>query len=126
VDDEPSVRESLVAQLGHMGSRADSAGNVREAERLLAGQAYDAILCDLRMPGASGLDLHREICQRHPLLAQRVVFMTGDFVNDELLQAVEKTGNRLLEKPFTMDELAKVLRAALEESPLVGFNTTTS
>ena len=109
VDDERSVRETLVAQLGTMGARVDSAGNVPEALRLVSMNKYDALIVDIRMPGSSGLDLHRELQETHPFLADRVVFITGDFVNDELLRHALDTGRLLLEKPFTMSELAVAL-----------------
>lgn len=133
VDDEASVRESLVAQLGHLGSRVESACDANEAQRLLAHGAYDAVLLDVRMPGGSGLDLHKTLEARNPGLARRIVFMTGDFVNDDVLNRVRKTGNLLLEKPFTIDELSKALRRAgtHEEAPVPtvaaavrGFTTT--
>ena len=109
VDDERSVRETLVAQLGTMGARVDSAGNVPEALRLVTSNKYDALIVDIRMPGSSGLDLHRELQEMNPLLADRVVFITGDFVNDDLLRNALDTGRLLLEKPFTMNELGLAL-----------------
>lgn len=112
VDDEASVRESLVAQLGHLGSRVESACDMAEAQRMLLHGAYDAVLLDVRMPGGSGIELHRALAARNPELARRVVFMTGDFVNDDVLSRVRETGNQLLEKPFTIDELAGALVTA--------------
>ncbi len=109
VDDESSVRETLVAQLGHFGSRVDSAANVIEAQRLLSENEYDALIFDIRMPGGTGLELHDWLREGKPRLAHRVVFMTGDFVNDDLTEQARDTGQQLLEKPFTMDEM----RAAL-------------
>jgi two-component system NtrC family sensor kinase len=116
VDDEASVRESLVAQLGHMGSRVDSAADSLEAERLLSLGSYDAVLLDVRMPVTSGLELHRTIESSNPGLARRVVFMTGDFANDDLLSRVRETGNVCLEKPFTVDELAVALDRAWSQN----------
>ncbi len=125
VDDEPSVRETLVAQLGNLGARVDSAANSTEAERMLREGRYDAILLDVRMPGTSGLDLHESMRERSPLMAERVVFMTGDFVNDDILTDVLKTGNLLLEKPFSMDELKSVLgRARRARESNTGFTQT--
>jgi signal transduction histidine kinase/ActR/RegA family two-component response regulator len=112
VDDEASVRESLVAQIGHLGSRVESASDLAEAQRLLQNGAYDAVLLDVRMPGGSGLDLHKSLEARNPRLARRVVFMTGDIVNDEALNELHETGNEVLEKPFTIDELCGALRRA--------------
>ncbi|MFO0932586.1 MAG: ATP-binding protein [Planctomycetota bacterium] len=112
VDDEAPVRDSLVKTLHRLGAQVDGIGAPGEAERHLDGDtAYDAILLDVRMPGRTGLDLHRSITAKHPELARRVVFMTGDLVNDDVLQAVRATGSPLLEKPFTADEL----RVALAE-----------
>jgi len=110
VDDEASVRESLVAQIGHLGSRVESAGDAQEAQRMLSMGAYDVVLLDVRMPGASGLELHQTLLSRNPEQAHRVVFMTGDLVNDDVLAQLRSTGNPYLEKPFTIDELRQALR----------------
>jgi CheY-like chemotaxis protein len=112
VDDEAAVRESLVAQLGHMGVQVDSAASPGEATRLLGHSGYDAVLMDLRMPGQSGLEVHRALAESNPVLAHKVVFMTGDLVNDDLIRAAKSTGNPLLEKPFTADELRAALHHA--------------
>ncbi len=109
VDDEASVRETLVAQLGAMGSRVDSASNVTEALSMVRSTKYEALIVDIRMPGKSGLDFHKSISESDPFLADRVVFITGDFVNDDLLRRALDTGRLLLEKPFTMRELATAL-----------------
>lgn len=110
VDDEAPVRDALSAQLRRLGARVESAGTPLEATRMLAGAMdWDAVLLDLRLPGQSGLDLHRALRARNPHLAKRVVFMTGDLVNSDLLQAVRETGNPLLEKPFTAAELCGAL-----------------
>ena len=120
VDDEDSVRETVVALLGTMGSRVDSASGPAEALRLIAADKYDVVLMDLRMPGTSGIELHAEIAETDAALARRVVFMTGDFVNEDLLAEVGATGQSLLEKPFTKDELTEALALAsqVQDDPL--------
>jgi two-component system NtrC family sensor kinase len=110
VDDEPAVREALVAQLGRMGCRVDSAANATEAGRQILRNEYDAVLLDVRMPGGSGLDLHQRLTQEKPAAVDRIVFMTGDFANDEVLGGIRRTGNPFLEKPFTLDELSRALQ----------------
>ena len=112
VDDEASVRETLVAQLGNLGAAVDSAANAIEAERMIQEKRYDALVVDIRMPGSSGLELHARIAERDPFLADRVVFMTGDFVNGNVVEQVKQTGRFLLEKPFTMSELTAALAEA--------------
>jgi two-component system NtrC family sensor kinase len=109
VDDEPAVREALVAQLGRMGCRVDSASSAAEAQRHIGQADYDAILMDVRMPGGTGLELHQRLLLEKPAAASRIVFMTGDFTNDEVCRAIRETGNASLEKPFTLDELTRAL-----------------
>ena len=109
VDDEKDVREALVAQLGRIGCEVDSTSNAAEAMRMLSEGGYDALLVDIRMPGTSGIDLHRIVAEQDPDQADRVVFMTGDYANEDVIASVKSTGNHLLEKPFTLDELTGVL-----------------
>lgn len=116
VDDESAVREALVEQLGRLGAQVESASTPSEAQVLLGrGSPYDAVLLDVRLPGGSGLDVHRTLKQANPDLADRVVFMTGDLVNDDVIKAVRSTGNTLLEKPFTTIELRRALARAHPE-----------
>jgi two-component system NtrC family sensor kinase len=113
VDDEAPVREALAAQLARMGARVDTAGTGEEAVRLLSeNAAYDAVLMDVRLQGTTGIEIHRGLRTRNPQLAERTVFMTGDLVNDGLLSALRATGNAVLEKPFTADELRTALAKA--------------
>ncbi len=110
IDDEAPVRDSLSAQLRRLGAKVESAATPLEATRMMdATSSYDAVLMDLRLPGQSGLDLHRALRARNPGLAKKVVFMTGDLVNADLLKAVRETGNPLLEKPFSAAELCGAL-----------------
>ncbi|MFV1957877.1 MAG: ATP-binding protein [Planctomycetota bacterium] len=110
VDDEKDVREALVAQLGRLGCEVDSTGNASEAMRMLSQGHYDALLVDIRMPGTSGIDLHRIVSEQNPEQAERMVFMTGDYANEAVIESVKSTGNDLLEKPFTLEELTRVLQ----------------
>jgi two-component system NtrC family sensor kinase len=110
VDDEHAVRDVVAATLRRLGAEVEAVATAEEAlRRCEAGQAYDAVLVDLRLQGASGLDVHRRLRARQPLLARRLVFMTGDLVNDELIAEVRATGRPILEKPFTGEELRRAL-----------------
>jgi two-component system NtrC family sensor kinase len=118
VDDEAPVRDALAAQLARMGARVDVAASAADASRLLSEtSAYDVVLLDVRLQGTTGIEIHRALRTRNPALADRTVFMTGDLVNDGLLSALKATGNAVLEKPFTTDELRAALGKA--QSPRV-------
>jgi CheY-like chemotaxis protein len=113
VDDEASVRESLVAQIGTLGIHVESAADAQEAQRMLSRSRFDVMLVDVRMPGDSGLELHDHVRQRDPDLARRMAFMTGDVVNDEVVTGLRRLGNPFLEKPFTLAEVRHALASAL-------------
>ena len=75
VDDERSIREAcreVAISLGFIAHVADSA---EHAFRLLQTQTIDAILLDLRLPGASGLEALRQIKAQRP--EALVIVVTG-------------------------------------------------
>ncbi len=111
VDDEPLIGTTLRVLLGdeHEIVLANSGG---EACTLLESDvAFDAILCDLMMPGVSGMELHEWLCERDPALAARMVFMTGGVFTDEARSFLARVDNPRMEKPFDHDELTVILRS---------------
>ncbi len=99
IDDEPMVMRILVRFLEP--SVAVGVTSAREAlTRLEAGEDYDVILCDLVMPGMSGIDLYAQLARSRPDLAERCVFMSGGAFTSEA-RAFVATGDRLcLDKPI--------------------------
>jgi CheY-like chemotaxis protein len=79
------------------------------ARALLAANEYDVVLMDLRMPGLGGEALYRELCQRKPAMAGRVVFVTGDLQGDAARGFLTEAGRRVLGKPFQLDDLAAIV-----------------
>lgn len=65
VDDEPDIRELLDITLGRMKLDTRSAKNLAEAQALLAGEAFDLCLTDMRLPDGTGLELVQHIQQRY-------------------------------------------------------------
>ena len=61
VDDEPGLRQTLTRILGAEGHATITAGDGEEALERLATDDVDLVLCDLRMPGMSGLEYDREV-----------------------------------------------------------------
>lgn len=74
-------------------------------ERLGAGAAYDAILCDLMMPGVSGRAVFEYIERSRPELTKRFVLVTGVTMGGELTEFAERAGVRVLVKPWEIDEI---------------------
>jgi CheY-like chemotaxis protein len=81
----------------------------RAIARAESGQVWDVILCDLMMPGMSGMDLFRTFQERFPSLAQRMVFMTGGTYTDEADNFLADPARRRLDKPFERERVLAVL-----------------
>ncbi len=109
VDDEVAVGSTLrlVLQREHDVQLATSG---EEALQLLAaGSRFHAIVCDLMMPGMTGVDLYEAIRTAHPGLEERMVFMTGGALLAKTEDFLSRVKNPLLEKPFDVPLVRRTL-----------------
>ena len=107
VDDERAIREAcreVAVSLGFSTHMADSA---EQASRALESQNFDAVLLDLRLPGAGGLDALRRIKERRPEAV--VVVVTGYGTVQSAVQAMKQGAYDYVTKPFSVDELKLLL-----------------
>jgi len=74
---------------------------------------FDAVVSDLRMPDLDGPGLWRALRERHPALAQRMVFVTGDTLSPSAREFLQSTGCACLEKPFAPADLLARVQGAL-------------
>ena len=80
--------------------------------QLEQGLAFDVILCDVVMPGASGVDFYDQLRVLRPELCERVIFMTGATLGSDQGRSLAALPNAVLEKPFDLDRLEAMLAAA--------------
>ena len=111
VDDESAIRSAIVRYFGSLGHTVDAAGTGAEAHALIESRHYDALLLDLRMPDTSGDAIYHELLERDPALAARVIFLTGDAQNDASRELIERSGRASVMKPFSFEELTRVILA---------------
>jgi len=109
VDDEEEIRDTLEEILVRARHRVVTVSSGREALERLATQHYDVIFADMRMPDLDGRALYREIEQRWPGQAARVVFITGDMLTTKLREFVAASGRPLIEKPFLPSDVRRVV-----------------
>ena len=108
IDDDAGIRKALKRVLdGHDLIEAESGRRAREL--LSTDQSFDIIFCDIAMPDVSGIDVHRWLVERHPRLAQRVVFLTGGAFTPQTRAYLEKVPNPQFEKPFDSAKLEKLV-----------------
>jgi DNA-binding NtrC family response regulator len=122
VDDEFSMRDSLVHWFEKDGYRTGSAADGREALRLLEEEPWDAVLLDIKMPGMDGLELQRRIRQVDPDLP--IVMITAFASVDSAVQALKEGAFDYVTKPIDPDQLSHLIRRAVERRRLQRENTT--
>jgi signal transduction histidine kinase/CheY-like chemotaxis protein len=114
VEDDPRVRALSIEALRELGYSVMSAGNGAEALRLIDnGAEIDLIFTDIIMPEMNGRQLAEAALQRLPQV--KVLFTTGYAPNAAVHNGVVDPKTAQLHKPFTLDQLAAKVRAALDE-----------
>ncbi|MCK6592103.1 MAG: ATP-binding protein, partial [Polyangiaceae bacterium] len=110
VDDEAMIGAAIRRTLSseHDVTPLTSA---REAlNRILAGERYDVVLCDLMMPVMSGMELYDELVQKAPEQAKRIIFLTGGAFTPKGQAFLDQVPNPRLDKPFDNQNLRSMVR----------------
>lgn len=113
VDDAPDTREVLQRNLSAKGYQVFTASTVAEALRILESTALELVITDLKMPGASGMDLVRHV--RENFRDTEVMMITGYPSIEGAVQALKSGAEDYLAKPFTQDELLSAVERALDK-----------
>jgi CheY-like chemotaxis protein len=113
VDDEVRLANLLVALIGDRHD-VTVATNADEAlARLRAGEGFDVLLCDLMMPGMTGMDLHEIVCRERPDMAPRFVFLTGGAFTERAAAFVAREDITTILKPFDLAQLEATIQSRL-------------
>ena len=117
VDDEPAVRSTVSRILKRWGWSVVDAASGAEALRFLGdpGQPRPSlVLCDLKMPEMTGSELYAHLERDHAALARRTIFVTGDVVELDTAEFLDNPDRIVVEKPFTMRELAAAISKVMQ------------
>ncbi|MCE0913303.1 MULTISPECIES: nitrogen regulation protein NR(I) [unclassified Pseudomonas] len=110
VDDDRSIRWVLEKALQQEGMTTQSFDSADGVMGRLARQQPDVIISDIRMPGASGLDLLAQIREQHPGLP--VIIMTAHSDLDSAVASYQGGAFEYLPKPFDVDEAVSLVKRA--------------
>jgi len=116
IDDEVNVLEIIQRLLIRNGYTVDGASNGLYGLELIEKQNYDLIVCDMSMPGMGGIQFYQEVNRRAPELSNKIIFTTGDLISKENEKFFTNTGCVLLQKPFDLDVLLRIISEQLEDS----------
>ena len=107
VDDEPMIL-AVLTEIVSAHHDVAAARSVDEALERLS-EPFDAILCDLTMPGRSGIDLYDWLVAHQPRMAPRIVFMSGGVFTPAARDFLDGPGEGWLRKPFDEEDVLAAL-----------------
>ncbi len=110
IEDERSVMDFMRTALERSGYTCVLANSAADGMKLLQAGEFSGIISDMRTPGgASGADVHEWIVAHRPDLRGRLLFITGDTVNEDTMKTLVSTGVPYIEKPFRVQELLRTV-----------------
>jgi two-component system NtrC family sensor kinase len=116
LDDDPTIAELLGEMVGLLGYTSSVCHSGAQALDLIGRQEFDLIISDFRMPKMNGQEFYQQAVRRKPELAPRILFLTGDVVNDDTQAFLKSTGNPHLAKPFQLACVERTLADVLQRN----------
>lgn len=113
VDDEQAIVDLVAEMLRGEEHHISLALNANEALDKLSQQDFDCIISDIRMPEMDGRELYCRVKELKPETAEKLIFITGDLLNDATEKFVSESGIPFLKKPFTAQELRQSVHRIL-------------
>jgi DNA-binding NtrC family response regulator len=121
VDDEKSLREFLTILLEQEGYEVTTADTVASGIERITGDSFDLVMCDLKLPDGSGLEVLGEARNRQ--VETPFIIITAHTTPQHALEALRAGAAEYLSKPFNVDDLKLILTKLVgddtqpEESP---------
>jgi signal transduction histidine kinase len=116
VDDEKVIRDGCSRILAPEGYRVVTAIHGQEALEVMAREAVNAILCDLKMPVMGALEVLEAVGAQYPDVP--VIIITGHGTVESAVECMRKGAYDFITKPFRADHLILIVQRALEKQAL--------
>ena len=110
VEDDPSVRNTMVTVLELEGYQPEAVASTREAIERLAAEPYTIVISDIYLDERTGIDVLHAARKQNPLCA--VILMTGRGSMETVMAATEGGAFEYLAKPFEMAQMIETIRRA--------------
>ena len=110
VEDDPSVRNTMVTVLELEGYQPDAVASTREAIERLSAEPYTIVISDIYLDERTGIDVLHAARKQNPLCA--VILMTGRGSMETVMAATEGGAFEYLAKPFEMAQMIDTIRRA--------------
>src|SRR5215831_1348650 len=113
VDDDPSIRQTIVNYLGDYEIQVTALASGREIADVVAREMIDLLILDLKLPGEDGIDIARRIRADSNM---PIIMLTGRKEEADRVMALELGADDYLTKPFSPRELLARIRSLLRRS----------
>jgi len=117
IDDEPIVGREVKRGLSKEPYEVETFLDGESALQRLERVSFDLVLCDLRLPGLSGMDVLKAVRKRSPWT--EVILITAYSSVDSAIEAIRAGAFHYVLKPIKMAELRLLVRRALDKVMLV-------
>ncbi|MCA1797408.1 MAG: sigma-54 dependent transcriptional regulator [Geobacteraceae bacterium] len=121
IDDEPALRHVLRTLLVDAGYSVDESADTPAAIAMLQQGEYALAICDVRMPGADGMEFLRHALQARPELC--IIMMSAYGTIDSAIECMKQGAFDYISKPFRPDEILLAIEKAVETRRLRAENT---
>lgn len=113
IEDEPTVGLLCKRVLTAGGFDVDVVTNGLDAKKVTGEKDYALCISDVRLPGMTGIELYEHWKATNNPIAEKLVFITGDTMNNYIRDFLSETDRPSVMKPFEPSELVTVVRQAL-------------
>ncbi|MBI5233871.1 MAG: response regulator [Deltaproteobacteria bacterium] len=111
IDDENSIRNVLRIHLSSAGYSVITASNGRDGLEAASAEDIDLVMCDLKLPDMSGIDIINILKVRSPDMP--IIAISG-FIDENLIEEVKKTSAvEYLKKPFQKQEVISLVKKVI-------------
>jgi two-component system NtrC family response regulator len=120
VDDEPGMRNFLVKALSKRFALVESADSVETAEEIRKRCHFDLLICDIKLPGRSGIEWHEALGEGER--RSDIIFMTAYADLETAIEALRAGASDFILKPFRLEQMTTAIDRCLERRLLAREN----
>jgi len=113
IDDDVPMINLLSTFFMLEGCDAEKALDGKLALEKMDETPFDFIICDVRMPGMDGVTFYQELKEKKSPYLNKIIFITGETMSDEIQKFLNTIENPLLKKPFGLDDIREVIQGLL-------------
>jgi CheY-like chemotaxis protein len=113
IEDEPTIGLLCRRVLTASGFDVDVVNNGLDAKKVADEKDYALCVSDVRLPGMTGIELREHWEATQNPIAEKLIFITGDTMNNYVRDFLKKTDRPCVMKPFEPEDLVEAVQKAL-------------